>query len=104
MYFEHKNDNKKYKFKVDNKLKAFGESNDETKIVKINKKLSKKKSNKRPIKKGANKYPELLDTITHEFLHTKSPKKHEKTVYKQTRRLMKTMGKKQRIKMYSLVN
>ncbi len=98
---------KPYKHVVDNNLKfkgrkIYGVTDDKNRVVKVNKALSKKKPlHKRPIKKGASKYPEVLNTITHEILHEKNPKMTEKDAYKKTNKLMKTMPKKQRQKMYN---
>lgn len=103
MFYEQKQDRKKYKFVVDNRLKfkgqpIFGETDDKKRIIKINKKLSKKKTKK---KLNAHKYPELADTIYHENLHAKHPKMTEKIAYKKTHKAIKKMDKKGKQKLYN---
>jgi hypothetical protein len=94
---------KKYKRIVDNKMPYYGETDDEKRTIKVNKKKSKDKpSHIKPVNKHASKYPEVLDTITHEEMHAKHPKMHEKTVRIETRNLMKKMSENKKRKMYSL--
>lgn len=84
---------KKYKRKVDNKMRSYGDTDYEKKVVRVNK---SKKKNKRP--------GEVLDTIVHEKMHVRHPKMHEKTVVKRTRKVVKTMSKKEKAKHYKLFN
>ena len=81
---------KSYKRKVDNKMHSYGETDLEKKIVRINK--SKKK----------NKPGDIIDTIVHEKEHILHPKKHEKTVRRDTVKKLKKMTRKQKQKNYSL--
>jgi len=100
MYYERKQDKRKYKHVVDNNLKykgraIYGATDDLKRVVKVNKRLSKTK----PTHKR--RYPEVLDTETHELQHEKHPNMTEKDVYKKTRKLVRRMTKKQRQKVYS---
>ena len=83
--------NKKYKRIIDNKMKWQGDTDTEKKVIRINRKKSKKKSS-------------VIDTITHEELHAKHPNMHEKTVYKKTKKLLKTMSAEKKHKLYSRYN
>ena len=79
-----------YTRKVDNTMKGFGETDFKKKVIRINK---SKKKNKR---KG-----EILDTIVHEEQHRIHPEMKEKNVQKRTKKLVKKMGDKTKVKMYS---
>lgn len=85
---------KKYKFSIDNKQKSFATTDTKKKTVKINKKKSKSTGQK----------GELLDTINHEILHTKHPKKSEAKIIKMTRKSTPKLSKKTKVKMYKLLN
>lgn len=84
-------DIKKYKRTTDNKMRDYGETDLEKKTVRINK---SKKKNKKP--------GDILDTIVHEKMHIRHPKKLERTVRKETKKVIKKMGKKLKAKHYSL--
>ena len=76
--------------KVDNKMPMFGETDLEKKVIRIN------KSKKKNTRKG-----EILDTIVHEEQHRIHPKMKEKNVRKRTKKMVKKMGDKTKVKMYN---
>ena len=85
---------KKYSVKVDNRMKYFGETDTTKKTIKINKRKAKKSGQK----------GELLDSIRHEVLHAKHPRKSEKRIQKMTERSTKRMSKRSKQKTYNLLN
>lgn len=83
-------------------MRWYGETDMEKKTIRINKKLSRKNpSKKRPLNKHASRYPDVLDTIVHEIMHARHPKRHEKTVRKATLRYIRGISKKTKKKLYS---
>ena len=83
-------------------MRSWGDTNYVKKLIRINKKKSKKNPmHTRPVNKGAQKYPEVLDTIIHEELHATHPKMKHKAIYKKVKRLVKTMSKRQKQRMYN---
>lgn len=84
----------KPKIKVDNKLKGlFGETTTapgKRAIIKIDVKAHRD----HVFKKSYTLKQSLADTVHHEIDHALHPKKHEKTVYKDTMRFMKNVSKK----------
>ena len=90
---------KAYKKKVVTGTKWFAETETgKNKVIKINKKLHKT----HPLHKK--QYPELADTIYHEKFHALHPQVTEKETYKKTHKAIKTMGRKEKNKLYSLFN
>lgn len=83
----HAKKRKKLKIKVDNKIRAFGEEDDKTGQIKIN------------VRKHKGDKAELADTIKHELIHLRSPKMHEKTVYKKTKGEMRSKEIKKFLKL-----
>lgn len=81
-----------YKRVVDNKARVYGDTDLSKKIIRVNKKRSKQSGNK----------GEVLDTIVHEVHHAKHPMKHERTVRKDTERIIKHLNKKQKRHYYKL--
>jgi hypothetical protein len=64
------------------------------KVIRINK--------KRHFKKESGK-EELLDTLAHEKMHAEHPKMHEKTVRKETPKVVARMSKSAKQKLYNLI-
>lgn len=89
---------KAFKKKTVSKGKWYGETDLDKKVIKVNKKFHKTN----PLHKK--QYPELLDTIKHETLHAEHPKMTEKEVYKRTHKAVKTMGNKEKSRLYSMFN
>lgn len=85
---------KKYRIKQDNKQKDFGITDTKKKIVKINKRKSK----------ATHQKGELLDSINHERLHTKNPRKSERAIIKMTQRSTSHLSKKVKNKLYKTLN
>lgn len=79
---------KYFKRFVDNRMKWQGDCDTDKKVIRINKKKSKKKSS-------------VIDTIVHEEMHAKHPRMTEKSVYKKTPKVVKSLGKKRKAKLYS---
>jgi len=73
-------------------MRDYGDTDDAKKLIRINAKKSKKSG------RG-----ELLDTITHEIIHAKHNKMHEKTVYKQTPKEIKKMSQQSKRRLYELI-
>lgn len=82
---------KKYKRTTDNRMRSYGETDLEKKTVRINKSKTKNK-----------KAGDIINTIVHEKLHIQHPKKRERSVRKDTLRIIKKMGKKLKERHYKL--
>ena len=82
---------KEYTRIVDNKMRWQGDTDTEKKIIRVNKEKSKKKSGSGGV----------LDTIVHEETHAKHPNMHEKTVYKKTPNIIKTLASATKKKLYA---
>ena len=85
---------KKYKRRVDNKMRDYGEIDYHTGAIRINKKASKKWGKK-------HKKAGVLDTIVHEEIHARHQKMGERAVVKRTKKKVKKMSKRQKVKHYS---
>lgn len=93
---------KGFKIKTNNKLRgAFGMTDFGKKTVEINKKLHRNAKKSKVSKGFAKKDLTLINTIAHEKMHVNHPKMLEKTVRKQTRKVVAKMGKKTKSKLYS---
>jgi hypothetical protein len=84
----------KYRVKVDNKSKFFGVTDTKRRTIIVNKKKSK----------ATGQRGEVLDSILHETLHARHPQKSERRIEKMTARSEKRIGKKQKSKLYNLIN
>lgn len=74
---------KKWKRIVDNKMKCYGDIDDKKKVIRIRKK---------PFKTGKWKKDEVINTVVHEEMHKNHPKMHEKTVHKNTNKILKKLS------------
>jgi SOS response regulatory protein OraA/RecX len=77
----------KFTVKVDNKMRWMGDTDFDKKLIRINKSKHKGKN----VPKTRTKKQELMDTMIHEKMHADHPRMKEKTVYKKTRKKMKTL-------------
>ena len=88
-------------------MRWFGDADLDKKVIRINVKKNKqvgKNLMKVPGKKSQRvSRGELLDTLVHETLHVKYPKKSETKIQKLAEKKMKVMSKKQRAKYYNLI-
>lgn len=84
---------KKYRVKINNHSPYFGVTDTKAKTITINKKKSKKTGQK----------GEVLDSIFHETLHAKHPKKSERKIEQMSARGEKKLTKKAKSKLYSLI-
>lgn len=85
-----KNKRKKWKRLVDNRMRDYGDTDIDKRVIRVNK--SKKKNKKRG---------DIIDTIVHEEDHAKHPRKHEKTVRRDTKRKLKRMSRETKQRLYS---
>lgn len=82
----------KWNYKVNNKLRgSYGEIDYKKRVISINKTLHKKDKE------------DIIDTITHEEMHRKHPKMHEKTVRKETPKVVSKMSNKSKARLYSKI-
>ena len=89
----------KIKYKVNNKLGYFGDSDLKKKIIVINKKIHKK-AKKKSLFGIPKKDATILNTIVHEEMHIKHPKRHEVNVRKMTQRFIKSLTSEQKKSYY----
>jgi len=94
---------KKYRVKKDNKMKWFGDTDTTKKIIRINIKKSKQTGKKRGMLGRKVRNGEVLDTILHETLHAKHPKKSEREITKLTPKVSKKLSKRSKNKLYGLI-
>ena len=85
----------------DNKLRgAYGETDTDKKVIRVNKERHHK--NVERYNKNEDGSESLIDTIVHEEDHAKHPRKHEKTVYKDTKKKVDKMSNKEKQRLYKL--
>lgn len=90
---------KGFKIVKSRKLKALGETNFKSHVVTMNTAWHRVGNPHRPTKKR--KVPEILKTRVHERDHIRHPKKRERTVQKDTNRIVKHMSRKQKKRLYN---
>lgn len=84
---------KKYKVKRDDHMKEFGETDTKKKVIRINVRKSKKTGQR----------GEVLDSILHETLHARHPRKSEKAIERMTSQSAKRLSKRSKNKLYKLI-
>lgn len=84
---------KKPIIKVNNRLKGDWGTTDTQKGKRAVIQINVKKHKQDPFKKRYTFKQALADTMTHELMHAKHPKMHERTVYKKTAKRMKNISK-----------
>lgn len=99
-----KNKNKKWKYVVNNRMSDFAKTDYDTKTISINKKLAKKARRTKYKRMGrygvTREESTVINSLVHEDLHRKHPKMLEKTVRKEAKRMVRSMNKGQKRRLY----
>lgn len=85
--------------KVDNRARWCGDTDFKTRTIRVNKKKSRQQPDESY--KGKKVSGKIINTIVHEEMHAHHPQMYERTVRKQTRKVLLRLSPKQKSKLYS---